>query len=618
MKDYLKAVKYYEMSKKYFFSEAVINLGYIYFYGGYGIQKNYEKARECFESAADVFDSDSRFILGLFYEKGYGVKQDYSEALKHYKIAAKQRNSKAFLHLGNFYYFGKGIPIDVLRAKYYYELSAQDNNSDAFLMLGVIYCSGDGVEIDFNKGKEYFELSASQNNSEALFLLGMMYLTGIPINKDFTRAKSYFELSAQLNNVRALNILGLLYENGNDVEQDFVKARNYYELSSQLNDSKSSFYLGNFYSFGNIFEVNISKAIHFYFITYFSKNERINYYHYLSSNNIGLIYITVFQDIDKSCKYIKEAGFNEYAFGQNNLGLLYQFYLNNIENAKYMYERSSHNKFALAAFNLGYIYEKNGEIEESIKLYITACENENEKLIYRDIRVYDVRLNISIIFIISFVYLKLIYYHFSKENLKESKKYFVKLISRIQNVSPKLSYKFQFHFQQDKIENSFLYIAKFILCFPFFNLINQTNLNNDILLFINFLSNINYKKTEAENKFAYKYDENDFEREKICLIKANKENEKYQSNSFISMKEIVFENPSDLFDFSTKNRQIKYIFMMEIKNIIKVVENIIYTPPYDILFGRINIEKVCEPLIKENILMNIGKSFYDGFDLDVL
>ncbi|KAK8892705.1 hypothetical protein M9Y10_029945 [Tritrichomonas musculus] len=283
-----------------------------------------------------------------------------------------------------------------------------------------------------------------------------------------------------------------------------------------------------------------------------------------------------------------------------------------------MYERSSHNKFALAAFNLGYIYEKNGEIEESIKLYITACENENEKLIYRDIRVYDVRLNISIIFIISFVYLKLIYYHFSKENLKESKKYFVKLISRIQNVSPKLSYKFQFHFQQDKIEDSFLYISKFFLCFPFFNLINQTNLNNDILLFMNFLSNINYKKTEAENKFAYKYDENDFEREKICLIKANKENEKYQSNSFISMREIVFENPSDLFDFSTKNRQIKYIFMMEIKSIIKVVENIIYTPPYDILFGRINIEKVCEPLIKENILMNIGKSFYDGFDLDIL
>lgn len=55
---------------------------------------------------------------------------------------------------------------------------------------------------------------------------------------------------------------------------------------------------------------------------------------------------------------------------------------------------------------------------------------------------------------------------------------------------------------------------------------------------------------------------------------------------------------------------------MEIKNILKVEENIIYTP-YDILFGRINIEKICEPLIKENVLMNIGKSFFDGFGLDI-
>ena len=55
--------------------------------------------------------------------------------------------------------------------------------------------------------------------------------------------------------------------------------------------------------------------------------------------------------------------------------------------------------------------------------------------------------------------------------------------------------------------------------------------------------------------------------------------------------------------------------MKEIKCIIKVIESILYTHPYSILFGRLSLEY---PKIKENDCINpslndINDQFYEGF-----
>ena len=80
--------------------------------------------------------------------------------------------------------------------------------------------------------------------------------------------------------------------------------------------------------------------------------------------------------------------------------------------------------------------------------------------------------------------------------------------------------------------------------------------------------------------------------------------------------EITFESTSQIFDFIIKNQKSKAIFSTEIRKIINLMNSMIYTPPYHILFGRINIEN---PKPKKKNLINpnakeINQSFYDGFN----
>lgn len=73
----------------------------------------------------------------------------------------------------------------------------------------------------------------------------------------------------------------------------------------------------------------------------------------------------------------------------------------------------------------------------------------------------------------------------------------------------------------------------------------------------------------------------------------------------------IIKNANDLFDFIVSNQQYIVIFSNEIKQIIEIMKEIIYTPPYSILFGRINIAN-----LKKKQGKSINKTFYDGLGLD--
>ena len=267
--------------------------------------------------------------------------------------------------------------------------------------------------------------------------------------------------------------------------QNFVPL-DYYYLSSQHHNISAYFYLGYLNSIGEKIDVNISKSIYYYLKCneiHIEKAEdhssvdnhaisikaKFNKYYYRSLNDLGLIYITYFEDVEKAIMYIKESAFGEYPFGQNNYGLLNQFYLNHKGNAKYLYERSSNHKFALAYFNLANLNEEDGKIDEAIRNYVLVSECENEPLIFHDHHHKDKRLEISKLFIICFTNLKLMEYYFSLSNFDESKKYFIKSFSTLTAKED----TYQFHFRFDE-ENSFSYLKDFILNYPLFNMMNNT------------------------------------------------------------------------------------------------------------------------------------------------
>ncbi|KAK8842216.1 hypothetical protein M9Y10_026447 [Tritrichomonas musculus] len=82
-------------------------------------------------------------------------------------------------------------------------------------------------------------------------------------------------------------------------------------------------------------------------------------------------------------------------------------------------------------------------------------------------------------------------------------------------------------------------------------------------------------------------------------------------------EEIVIEDLGYLFDFIIKNENMKKIFRTKINEIIQIIESIIYTPPYNILFGRIRINK-SKPIKKEYLHQkDINELFYEGFGIEI-
>ncbi|KAK8881379.1 hypothetical protein M9Y10_004115 [Tritrichomonas musculus] len=670
-RNYMKAKEIYKKLSKKNNSHAFLMLGHLYF-NGLGIKKNYLKAKKYFEKSAELNNYEAVNNIGFLYNYGFGVELNFEKAKEYYEKAARKDISAAFSNLGYLYENGYGVIKDYLRAKYYFEMAAESNNSTVFFNLGHLYYKGIGVEKNYLLARQYFEKSANLNNSYAYLCLGDLYFKGKGVKQNYLIAKKFYELSARYKNTIAFTKLGYLYYHGFGVEIDYFNARDYYQISSKSNYSESLFYLGEIYSIGDFFDIDIQKAIQYYLkcieiereqmhLSDYSTFEstfysfKFNKYRYRSYNNVGLIYLILKEDIEKATDFVKQSAFAEFPFGQNNFGLLNQFYFNNIGNAKYMYERSAKHNFSLAEYNLGYLNEKNGNIKESIDFYIKASEHENEPLIFSKKKHFDKQLEISKIFIICLTNLKLVDYFLSISNFEESKKYFIKAFAKLELERYKFCFKLNL-IGESNLKQVFSHLKTFIINCPLFNFSNQSEINLDRGMILkreektshndektnnikahekqNLIEKENYSKN---NNFSNKkQDENAFKFEQINDLKEKefvkkisssfdefnddekKEKEKNSKDVVINENEIVFHKPGKLFDFVNENDELRNVLINEIKDILVIMNSILYTKPYIILFGRINIENSKRK--KENVstsCKNINQLFYEGFGFDL-
>ena len=346
---------------------------------------------------------------------------------------------------------------------------------------------------------------------------------------------------------------------------------------------------------------------------------RCNKYDDRARNDLGLLYLLDLNDNKKGIEYITKGAMNEYPYAQNNYGLLNQFYFNDIKNAEYFFERSSKHHFALSEYNIGHIKENKGSIEESIQHYIKASEDEDSPLIFRDIEHFDKRLSISKIFVISFVNLKLVEHYILKNDYDQSKNYFIKAFKKINFTEEDLSYRFCFRFNYKNEKNPFSYLKFFILNFPLFNLsefCDKTFIQDNM----NF---IKQKETYIENKTKENEDTTIFTKKNISetnfkIIKIKEDFSLKRFNDMNFKQTMIFDDPSKLFDFIIQEEIFISFFIEEIKNIIQTMQEILYKPPYRILFGRITIKRREENEVKTITPKreDIDKNFLDGFGED--
>jgi TPR repeat protein len=91
--------------------------------------------------------------------------KDFSKALELYQKAAELGSVDAMSACGNMYRRGLGTKKDNAKALYWYEQAAEHGRPAAQVICGLMYYNGQGTACDLAKSKAWFQKAAEQSEA---------------------------------------------------------------------------------------------------------------------------------------------------------------------------------------------------------------------------------------------------------------------------------------------------------------------------------------------------------------------------------------------------------------------------------------------------------------------
>lgn len=253
-RDYKKAMEWYQKAANQGDAVAKNNIGDLYYFGR-GVKQDYQEAMKWYQQAAKQGNAAAQHNIGYLYECGNGVNQDYQEAMKWYRKASERGSNAAKENLTQ---LQKQLSsIDVSRTKssacpvnsygvqkdceedmQKYRKAAEQGDADAQNSMGDLYYWGRGVLRDYKEAMKWYRKAAEQGNTDAQYKIGNLYCFGQGVMTDYQEAMKWYRKAADQDSADAQNIIGYLYECGNGVEQDYQEALKWYRKASEHgNDS---------------------------------------------------------------------------------------------------------------------------------------------------------------------------------------------------------------------------------------------------------------------------------------------------------------------------------------------------------------------------------------------
>jgi len=109
---------------------AIYYIGQIYLRGDHTVPRDYAKAMQWYQRAAELGFARAQNDIGYMLEEGLGVKRDVAAAAKWYRLAAEQGWGKAQVNMGRLYEDGQGVQQDRKEAFYWYRLAADSRGAE--------------------------------------------------------------------------------------------------------------------------------------------------------------------------------------------------------------------------------------------------------------------------------------------------------------------------------------------------------------------------------------------------------------------------------------------------------------------------------------------------------
>lgn len=266
-------------------------LGQIY-HGGYGTEKNIEKAFEFYREAAEQGLPKAQTALGEVYLNGlFGFTQNTATAERWLDLAIAQQHAPAKILKGNVLLkqqtrhaakqaerlYREAIAQKQLRA--YCELGMMYNNAfvdvtveegiellttgaeagqaKCMFMLGLTY---EVMRSNYEQSRKWYLQAVKAGSSAAMSNLGRHYDHGIGVEINYEQALKLYHQAIKAGNIIANVNLGLMYEAGKGVPQDYQLAATFYGKAAERGNAQALHNLGIMYAYGNHFQQDLHQA----------------------------------------------------------------------------------------------------------------------------------------------------------------------------------------------------------------------------------------------------------------------------------------------------------------------------------------------------------------------
>jgi len=165
-----------------------------------------------YRMAADIGYSEAMVNLGVMYYEGVGVGVDRNVAFGYYKMAAEKANASALNDLGVMYF--EAVPPDYISAARFFKQSADLGFVNGQINLANMYYEGYGTPKHYPTAFNYYQLAVDKQDPLAMNLLGEMYLNGQGVKQDYLQAYRLYSQAAEKGFKEAMKNLVRFKENG--------------------------------------------------------------------------------------------------------------------------------------------------------------------------------------------------------------------------------------------------------------------------------------------------------------------------------------------------------------------------------------------------------------------
>jgi len=339
---------------------------------GYTVTRDFGKAIEYYQKAAENNHSASIYDIGFLIEYTYSTKR-HKEATEYFLKAAEMGNIYAQSVMASKYIIGSGVEVDKEKAAYWEEQAAKQGNIDSIKETANKYYSGEGVDKNFEEAIKWYQKAIDAGDHESIYLLGKMHEDGEGFDKDFDKALALYTQAAELGYDEAQNELADIYYKGIRERKDYKKSFKWAKKAAEQGFADAQNKIGLFYSQGkNVVEIDMEKAFEWLEKAADQGNTK-------AYNNLAEFYAKGFgikADLNKAFKWFKKSADLGSDEAEYRMGKFYENGIvvqKDIKKAIKWYRKSAKQDFRKAQISMGNIYYDGDEDSNIPKNYKKAA-----------------------------------------------------------------------------------------------------------------------------------------------------------------------------------------------------------------------------------------------------